>query len=75
VKLWEEKLLRYTIEHNAAKLNIMRGNATPQDHEKYEANSLLRLFTNKSIEMLYLVARVLDPQEVTARNRILILYL
>ena len=53
----------------------MRGNATPQDHEKYEANSLLRLFTNKSIEMLYLVARVLDPQEVTARNRILILYL
>jgi hypothetical protein len=34
VKLWEEKLLRYTIEHNAAKLNIMRGNPTPQDHEK-----------------------------------------
>jgi hypothetical protein len=35
VKLWEEKnLVRFTIDHAAAKLNIIRGTATPQDHER-----------------------------------------
>jgi len=37
VKLWEEKLVRFTIEHAAAKLNIMRGTATPEDHDRKES--------------------------------------
>jgi hypothetical protein len=34
VKLWEENLVRFTIDHAAAKLSIMRGTATQQEHER-----------------------------------------
>jgi hypothetical protein len=56
VKLWEENLVRFTIDHAAAKLSIMRGTATQQEHER-QGNELFISYKKnlKSLSVQYFV--------------------